>query len=46
MITSTAINGVNYLAWSKSIKLVLKAKKMLKFMVKEPRQKMSTDYED
>ena len=35
-ITVVKLNGANYPAWSKSIKVVLMAKKKLKFLLEDP----------
>ena len=40
------LNCANYLAWSKSIKVVLRAKKKLKFMLEDPLPETTVDYED
>jgi len=39
------LNGVNYLSWFKSIKVVLSAKK-LKFLLEDPPPETATNYED
>ena len=45
-IIAVKLNGANYFTWSKFIKLVLRAKKKLKFLLEDPQLEMTADYED
>ena len=45
-ITAVKLNCANYLAWSKSIKVVLRAKKKLKFLLEDLPPETTVDYED
>jgi len=40
------LNGANYLAWSKSIKVVLRATKKLNLLLEDPPLETTADYED
>ena len=46
MIYAVKLSGANYLIWSKSIKVVLRAKKKLKFLLKDLPPETTFDYVD